>query len=376
MKVTTLQVRNFRNHADSRLDLGEAMNVLLGGNGHGKTNIVEAASYLGLTKSFFSIGDSVALQFGMDGFEIEGVVVEDSGRSNTVEVRFDRKSGVKEIAVNHVPLEKLHMLVGRFPLVVLSPESARITFGPPAERRKFLDLVLSQQSRSYFEDILEYRRVLKQRNALLAEAKTNGQLNESYLSPWSESITKIGSRIVHRRRDFVADFRTRLSGVYPKLAGFHEEVDGWYQTTPAIEPGADPTTIAVGLAAELDRMKSEELRRGASLVGPHRDDLVMTINGIDVQSYASQGQHKTLLLAMKIAEFEYLKAARGEVPVLLLDDLFGELDPERSERIIGVVSGLGQSIITTTDDGMFRSSVSWNSKHRRFIVESGTCRPC
>jgi DNA replication and repair protein RecF len=374
MKVTTLQVRNFRNHNDSRLEFGPAMNVLLGGNGQGKTNIVEALSYIGLTKSFFSISDSVALQFGKDAFEIRGIVAEDSGRSNSVAIQFDRTAGIKEIAVNRVTLEKLHLLVGRFPVVVLSPESARMTFGPPAERRKFLDLVLSQESRAYLEDLLEYRQVLKQRNTLLAEAKITGRMDDNAITPWSKSLVRLGSRIVLRRKGFVSNFRERLSAVYRMLAGCSEEVDGRYDTRP--EPGADLASIAGGLTQEIERMRSEEMRRGVSLVGPHRDDLVMTINGNDIQSYASQGQHKTVLLAMKIAEFEYLKATRNEIPILLLDDLFSELDAERSERIIGVVSALGQSVITTTSDSMFRQSVSWSDKHRRFLVESGTCRPC
>jgi len=375
MRVARLQVRNFRNHDDSRLEFGESMNVLLGGNGQGKTNLIEAISYIGLTKSFFSVSDAVALQFGKECFEIQGVIVPESGKTSTVVIRFDGKLGEKEIVVNRVPLEKFNMLVGRFPLVVLSPESARITFGPPADRRKFLDLVLSQQSRAYFEDILEYRRVLRQRNTLLADGRIRGGCPDSMLSPWSQSLVELGSRIVQRRRDFVNDFRGRLARVYSMLAGRHEDVDGQYKTTPLREPDADAASIARGLEAELERMKPEELRRGLTLVGPHRDDLAMTINGTNVQAYASQGQHKTLLLAMKIAEFEYLRETIEEMPVLLLDDLFGELDAERSERIIAVVSRLGQSIITATGDGMFGNSVTWNGKHRRFCVENGTCRP-
>jgi DNA replication and repair protein RecF len=374
MKVASIRVRNFRNHRDTFLEFGEDINLLVGGNGQGKTNLLEAISYFGLTKSFFAAGDSTALTIGQDAFSIEGHLLVSSGLEHTVEIRFDRITGEKEILVDRAPLERLHHLVGRFPVVLLSPESGRITSGPPGERRRFLDLVLSQRSRSYFEDILEYRRLLRQRNCLLLEMRGGGRIGGDELAPWTEKLSQVGARIVRRRRDFVSAFRPSLSRAYARLTSNLEGVDMRYHTKPEVNEDAADEEIADGIERELGRRRGEEIGRGSTLTGPHRDDLHMTIDGREVQAFGSHGQHKTLLLAMKIAEHEHLSEMLGEMPVFLLDDLFGELDMERSDRIVRLLMGMGQSIITTTSDTPFAPLVTWNGQNRRYAVEHGTCR--
>jgi len=349
------------------------MNILVGGNGQGKTNILEAISYVGLTKSFFSAADATVLQDGQNGFNVDGRVVSDAGTSHAVRIRFDRESAQKEISVNGVPLERPTALIGRFPVVILSPESFRITSGPPVERRRFLDLVLAQRSRTYLEDLLEYRRVLRQRNRLLFEAKGGYGLDGELLQPWTESLVSTGSRIMARRREFVAEFLGVLRRAHESLAGDGDEIEVSYRSIPAVPEGADVPAIAAEFSRTLELTRNEEMRRGLTLAGPQRDDLVMTLNRLSVQDHASQGQHKTLLLSMKIAECDYLASTLDENPVLLLDDLFGELDMERSERIVRLISTLGQSIITTTSDSFFGGFDVLNGKARRFLVKSGTC---
>jgi DNA replication and repair protein RecF len=345
------------------------MNVLVGGNGQGKTNVLEAIAYLGLTKSFFSTGDALVLRHSEETFVIDGRILTDAGSTQTAQISFDRASGTKEIRVNGILLERPTELIGRFPVVVLSPESARITSGPPGERRKFLDMVLAQRSRSYLEDLLEYRKVLRQRNHLLVEAKAGRGMDHNLLEPWTESLAGIGGRIVARRRDFVREFQGVLLRTHETLAGTDDAIGLSYRTTPPVPDGSDAVGVAECLGAALRDARNAEFRRGVTLAGPQRDDLVMILNGMSVQEHASQGQHKTFLLAMKIAEFAYLAAALEETPVLLLDDLFGELDLERSGRIVALVSTLGQSIITTTS----ATNVGVNGTARRFLVKSGTC---
>jgi len=373
MNVESLCVRNFRNHHESALEFGEGMNILVGGNGQGKTNILEAISYLGLTKSFFSAADATVLQYGENGFSVDGSVVSCAGSSHAVQIRFDRLTGLKEISINGVLLDRPTSLIGRFPVVVLSPESSRITSGPPGERRRFLDMVLAQRSRSYLEDLLEYRRVLRQRNRLLFEAKGSRGLDEQILDPWTENLVRTGSRIMARRREFVSEFLKVLLRTHQSLAGSQDEIEVSYRSIPAVSDGADSSTIAAEFCTTLETSRTEEMRRGLTLAGPQRDDLVMTLNRMSVQDHASQGQHKTLLLSMKIAECDYLSSALEENPVLLLDDLFGELDMERSERIVRLISTLGQSIITATSDKTFGGTGTVNANARRFLVKSGTC---
>jgi DNA replication and repair protein RecF len=176
-----------------------------------------------------------------------------------------------------------------------------------------------------------------------------------------------------RRREFVTEFQAVLLETHEALAGKEDEVGLSYRTTPGVGDGRDTNATAAALAAALREAQPAEVRRGVTLAGPQRDDIVMTLNRMSVQDHASQGQHKTLLLAMKVAEFDYLAGALDETPILLLDDLFGELDLERAGRIVELVSTLGQSIITTTSDTTFGGTRVLNGSTRRFVVKNGTC---
>ena len=176
MIVTRIQLRNFRNHAASELEFGEGVNALLGDNGQGKTNILEAISYLGLTKSFYAASDARVVQFEHAGFDVEGVMRDAGGREHHIRVTYGGPAPEKEFTINGLRPERLAAVIGRFPLVILSPDHGAITSGGPSERRKFLDITLAQVSLAYLEDLLEYRRVLRQRNLLLADGRRRGRL--------------------------------------------------------------------------------------------------------------------------------------------------------------------------------------------------------
>jgi DNA replication and repair protein RecF len=176
-----------------------------------------------------------------------------------------------------------------------------------------------------------------------------------------------------RRSEFVREFIKVLVPVHQTLAGCQDDIEVVYQSTPAVTGTTDAATVAADFHIALESSRGEEMRRGLTMAGPQRDDLLMSLNGLNVQNHASQGQHKTILLAMKIAEREYLSSTLEENPVLLLDDLFGELDAERSERIVRMVSTLGQSVITTTSDKTYGGAGMLLENARRFLVRSGTC---
>jgi DNA replication and repair protein RecF len=373
MIVARIQLKNFRNHRDTTLEPGPHMNVMLGKNGEGKTSILEAISYLSLTKSFYAPNDATVTMIGAEGFAVDGVIINDSGLSHTVRVKYARDSATKDFTINSIHPDTLGSVIGRFPIVVLSPENNAITFGGPADRRRFLDLVLSQISSVYFEDLVEFRRVLRQRNRILTDARFAGSRPADLLAPWTDGLIRYGSRIIYRRMLFAHEFTAYVLRAYASLVSGIEQPNIVYCTGIDLADGEDEKSIAAKLAVRFRQRESEEYRRGASLVGPHRDDLQFTINDGGVRRYASQGQHKTLLVALKIAEFHYVRERRGEQPIFLLDDVFSELDESRRTRILETVDGLGQTFISTTDEEQMQKPGGWQSGVRKFMIDHGTC---
>jgi len=375
MIIRQITLNNFRNHEHSRVSPGEGINLLLGRNGQGKTNVIEAVSYLGLTKSFYAASDMHVLRIGEQDFSVEGRMCADGGLESTVRVTYSEEPPCKQVLINGIHPESLSSVIGRFPVVILSPEHGSITSGGPGERRRFMDITLSQISGAYLDDLMQYRKALRHRNRLLTEYRTGQREIRTLLDPWSESLAQLGARITARRLAFVAEFRTYLANVHADLVGGSEKAEIRYKAFVELEAGTPTDEIARLMRQELQRHEPDELRRGASLVGPHRDDLEIALDTLAVQRYASQGQHKTILVAMKIAEHAYLCDRRNERPVLLLDDLFSDLDEERSRVILSKVASMGQCVITTTEDIPSNPSVDWNGYHRRFTVERGTVRP-
>jgi DNA replication and repair protein RecF len=375
MIVTGVKLRNFRNHAESSVEFGAGINALLGDNGEGKTNVLEAISFLSLTKSFYASADATVAKIGTESFEVEGTILSGSGTTSRVRVAYTRQPGEKSYEINGNRPERLASVIGRFPIVILSPENGGVTSGGPAERRKFIDLILSQINPAYLETLLEYRQVIKQRNRVLMDFRLRGIMDLDLLVPWDESLGKLGGVIIERRRSFLAEFREYMIKAYADVAGGVEVPEVSYVSAyPSAERNENSEEIAALLVRQLEGKRAEEFRRGSSLVGPHRDDVGLTLNGIPVQEYASQGQHKTMLVALKVAEYHYIAERCNEPPILLLDDVFSELDVHRSERILRMTDDLGQVIITTTDEHVFQGTVHWNDGNRRFAIERGTCR--
>ena len=375
MQVENIRLMNFRNHADTSLLFGSGVNIILGDNGQGKTNIIESISCLCLTKSFYAAADATLVRLGEESFQLDGTFSSDAESKFAVKLLYSASQGSKVFTVNSERMERLSSAIGLFPVVILSPEHNRITLGGPSDRRRFMDMVLSQLSRTYFDDLLEYRQILRQRNRILAEAKQRGALHRDILEPWNHGLSKYGSRIIYRRQLFIRDFREYVAHSYANLVDVDEPPSIGYVSIHDVEKTQGSKAIEEELLKEIARKQQEEVRRGVSLVGPHRDDVVFLLNGVDLQKYASQGQHKTFLIALKVAEFFYLKEKKEETPVLLLDDVLSELDETRSTKLLNHIGGLGQTILTTTNDTPQGMVSQWGDEHRKFHVKQGTCRP-
>ncbi len=366
MHFKKLQLENFRNHSESSLEFTPGVNLIIGGNAQGKTSILEALSYVCLTKSFLQQSDATVPKFGADLFAIEGDVIGDSNIENHARIVYDSGAG-KKYFLNRNEIRRSSEVIGMFPIVMLSPGDFALTTGSPGERRKFADMVLSQISRSYLEELVEYRRALKQRNKILLDAKISGVLDKGMLAAWSDALVLHGAKIMTRRDEFVLDFQDTFKSAYAMLVESGEAPGLRYEPSFTAANG----TIEA-FHSELARLSGVERARGATLAGPHRDDIGFTLNGRSLREFASQGQHKTFLVALKIAEFHYITKMLGERPVMLLDDVMTELDYNRASRTITVVSGLGQTFVTATDMLSFDEKFLDSANTKFHFVKDGS----
>ena len=372
MYLTTLKLQHFRNHLDSLFEFGDGTNVLLGDNGQGKTNVIEAISYLCLTKSFYAGSDALVLNFENDVFGVEGTVISDNGSEFRIRVAYTAPQTEKIYTINRHPVEPFSSVVGKFPIVICSPEHAPITTQGPQERRKFVDFVISQSNGTYFTNLMEYRRIVKHRNKILVDAKHSRGDIASSLAPWDEQLVTYGSALMQRRRQFAEEFQSFITSAYHHLVGREEEPAIHYAPQCAFDGAMQEHEIQDRLRLEMQKRSNDEKRLGTSLVGPHRDEFEFQINGLDLRKFASQGQHKTFLVALKIGEFFYLKDRCRETPIMLLDDIFSELDEHRAKRLLGFVETVSQTFITSTNPHYFESEMFTGLRNKLFHIRSGT----
>lgn len=364
MILTGLSLHNFRAHKNSSILFSENLNYIVGGNGQGKTSILEAAYYLCTTKSFNS-KDVEVLSFNENEFEIKGVlkdITEDNSR-----IYFSSSENRKYYFKNDKLIARASQIIGKFPVVILTPADHSITQGAPAERRKFIDSVISQASSTYLNILLDYNKTLKHRSVLL------NQLKEKYsrqldieLDAWNEKLVESGTEIIIHRKNFINIFVDYVSVSYEKIVDTKELPSIRYDYLDNF----NCDDVKKNFKNLLKEKKEEEIRRGANLVGPHKDDFIFFINNINLRTYGSQGQHKTFQTALRFAEFFYLKDKTGKTPIFLLDDVFGELDAYRAGKISKYLKEVGQAFITLTDFADF-SFLSKEEKDLIIKLENG-----
>jgi DNA replication and repair protein RecF len=331
--LAELRLRDFRNYASLDVALSDGVTVLEGPNAQGKSNLLESVYTVALGRSPRVGSDAEVIRFGQDRAYVRGVV---SGvRAQVLEVAFDRVSGEKRIKINGVPAQR-GQLLGRLAVVLAGPLDDEVIRGAPAYRRRLLDAVLSQASPSYYFSLTRYLRVIRQRNRVLREAMA-GPL----LGPWDQQLVELGAGLIERRRGFVAALAQRARARHVRIAGGGEELDMTYQCSAGDGPEREALERALAVR------RGEEMRRGTSLVGPHRDDLRLTINGVDVRVFGSRGQQRTAALSIRLAEAEMLREELGDWPVMLLDDVLADLDASRQALVLREAMG-PQMLLTHT----------------------------
>ncbi len=344
MILKNLLLKNFRLHKNSSLNFSDSLNYIVGGNGQGKTTILEAAYYLSTTKSLVTKTDSEALNFDASEFEITGDF-EDKVKDR-IRIFFSNELGKKSIFLNDKQIYRSSSVIGKFPVVTLTQSDHYITLGSPSERRKFVDSVISQSSSTYLNILLDYNRTLRQRSSLLARIRETGFTDyNDQLEAWTENLVNLGTELVNHRIDFVNEFNSFISESYSRVMEDKE--------IPLIKyfflGENDKANIKKRFTEELQIRQNDEIRRATNLVGPHRDDFIFELNGKELRKYGSQGQHKTFQIALRFGEFFYLKNKLNKSPIFLMDDVFGELDIYRSSRISEYLKDVGQAFITMTD---------------------------
>lgn len=354
MFVRHLQLTDYRSWAVADIPLDPGVTVLVGRNGTGKTNLMEALGYLATLGSHRVATDAPLVRSGTARAIVRAAVVS-AGRELLLEVEIarDRRNSAR---INRAPLTRPRDLLGVLRTVLFAPEDLALVRGDPTERRRFLDEVLIMRAPRLAGVRADYDRVLKQRNALLKSAgaaRRGGDL--STLDAWDEHLVATGAELVHARLALVAQLRPEVAAAYADVAGADQRVDLAYRSTVPTGPtgptgGSDPAVpdravLAAAMLAELGRMRPRELERGICLVGPHRDDLELQLRGDPAKGYASHGESWSFALALRLASFALLRSD-GVDPVLVLDDVFAELDAARRGRLAGLVAGAEQVLIT------------------------------
>jgi DNA replication and repair protein RecF len=341
-----LALRDFRNIA--RLDLRPPADglVVIGENGHGKTNLLEAIYYLALLRSVRGARDADLVRFGEAGFHISAEVALDSRRE--IAVGFERQGKRKRVRIDGADTPRLSEALGALPSVMFSPRDVDLVAGSPSERRRFLDVALALTSRPYLVALQRYRGALAHRNAALREAARTGR-GDARIAVWEAPLAEHGAALWTARVAWVDESAPRFAGRCAAI-GERAPVSMRY-ATPLLARSAgthDGSAVAEALLAALAAGRAHDVRRGITHAGPHRDDLELTIAGRELRVFGSAGQQRTAAIALRMLEAETLRGAVGSAPIFLLDDPFAELDARRAHRILELLarSGLGQIVLT------------------------------
>lgn len=340
MRLQQLHLLHFRNHASLDLAFGNQINCLLGPNGSGKTNVLDAIFYLCQTKSYLHPNDSLIIAHGEEEMHLSAQFLRHEQRDH---VSCGVRKGVKKVfKLNEKVYDRMADHIGRFPAVMIAPDDAALIHEGSEMRRKWIDSVISMFDRRYLDDLMDYNRCLSQRNALLRYFAENRTWDEAMLEPWDDRMAGLAAEIRKKRSAFVADFRPRFQAIHADLAQGAEEV--------SLSDVSQLTADERDIRGSFVEARAEDRRLRRSTKGIHKDDVAFLLSGRLLRRFGSQGQQKTFLLALRLAQLEYLESATGVKPILLLDDIFDKIDEHRARALMERLSGgaFGQVFLTDT----------------------------
>lgn len=362
MWLEQIQLSNYRNYKETSVEFSPKLNIFLGENAQGKTNLMEAIYFLALTRSHRTRSDKELVNFDEKQFAISGTVHRTSGKLPLDIILTDKGRVCK---LNHLKQNKLSDYIGQMTVVFFAPEDLQLVKGSPALRRKFMDIDLGQIKPLYLSDLSTYNHILKQRNSYL---KATDNVDTVFLSVLDEQLADYGSRVIKHRLDFVKALSVEADKNHHSISNQLEHLTIDYVSTVSF---TDLSTLKEDFVKQLSSNHQRDLFKKNTSIGPHRDDLTFTINGIKAD-FCSQGQHRSLILSLKMAEIELFKQHTGDYPILLLDDVMSELDNNRQLKLLQGIKEHVQTFITTTSLD--------HLKHlpedlKIFHIEQGTIKP-
>ncbi|RPF51139.1 DNA replication/repair protein RecF [Aquisalibacillus elongatus] len=366
MYIEEIQLTNYRNYDHFSVSFDQSINVIIGENAQGKTNMMEAIYVLAFTKSHRTPRDKELIKWDREYGKIEGRVFR-RNQSFPLEVVFSNKG--KKAKFNHVEQKRLSEYIGAINVVMFAPEDLNLVKGSPQERRKFIDMEIGQTQPIYIYHLGQYQRILKERNALLKDLQRSQEPDPTMLRVYTDQLVEHASILLERRFIFLQKLRKWAQPIHEGISRGHETLNIDYDASVNVSEDMDSEKIRLELQNHFERFESKEIERGTTLVGPHRDDLLFYVNGKNVQTFGSQGQQRTTALSLKLAEIELIYEEVGEYPILLLDDVLSELDDYRQSHLLNTIQGKVQTFVTTTSvDGIDHETIS---KAEIFTVHNG-----
>ncbi|GIO28209.1 DNA replication/repair protein RecF [Ornithinibacillus bavariensis] len=367
MHIEELKLTNYRNYQKLDIPFDDKVNVIIGENAQGKTNLMEAIYLLAFTKSHRTSKEKELIRWDEDYAKIEGRIKK---RATSIPLEIVISNKGKKARLNHLEQRKLSDYIGVLNVVMFAPEDLTLVKGPPQIRRRFIDMELGQIQPRYIYHLGQFQKILKQRNHLLKQMQREQNKNLVMLHILTEQLVEHASTILERRFVFLELLRKWAKPIHHGISHELEDLEIVYSPTIEVLEGASKEKIESSFLEKFKQIQDKEMERGTTLIGPHRDDILFYVNGKDVQTYGSQGQQRTTALSIKLAEIDLIFNEVGEYPILLLDDVLSELDDYRQSHLLNTIQGKVQTFVSTTSvDGIHHETLK---KAEIFRVTNGT----
>ncbi len=366
MYIEDLELENYRNYKDLTISFENNVNVILGENAQGKTNVMESIYVLGMAKSHRTSNDKDLIRWDEEYAKIKGRVQKSRG-TIPLELTISKKG--KKAKFNHIEQQKLSQYVGNMNVVMFAPEDLHLVKGSPQVRRRFIDMEIGQVSPVYLYDMSQFQKILQQRNHYLKQLQIKRQTDFTFLHVLTEQYIEVAIRVIKKRFEFIQMLENWAKPIHSGISRGLEKLEIHYKPSIEVSGSTDWSKMVEVLTDKISSLQNREIERGVTLVGPHRDEILFFVNGRDVQTFGSQGQQRTTALSVKLAEIELIHSEIGEYPILLLDDVLSELDDYRQSHLLNTIKGKVQTFVTTTTiDGIDHQTLR---EATTFSVENG-----